>query len=59
MLEKFMIFSVVTNMLALFVILCLILIGLVYIFYEKMKDKRRDKIQKKLDSVIERGENDV
>lgn len=58
MIENFMIFSIFLTVLCTLVVLGLLILAGLYILTEHIRDKRRNKIQQRLDSVIERSKND-
>ena len=57
MLENFMIFSIFLTVLCTLIVLGLLILAGLYILTEYIRDKRRKKIQQRLDSVIERRKN--
>ena len=57
MLENFMIFSIFLTVLCTLIVLGLLILAGLYILTEYIRDKRRKKIQQRLDSVIERSKN--
>lgn len=59
MLENFMIFSIFLTVLCTLVVLGLLILAGLYILTEFIRDKRRNKIQQRLDSIIERSDCDV
>ena len=50
-------FSILANMVALLVILGLLIIAVLYYLKIYLLDKRRDRIQQKLDKIFERSED--